>query len=223
MRPMVALHPQTIAAQFGLALTLACTTIAPTARALPKFAAVPTPDEVAAVFPARALADRVYGRATVSCVVTADAGLASCEVKSETPEGYGFGAAAIAIAQKVRLKPDELPARLDLPMRFDPPPPPERAPVFQTASGQYRYLGGPGPYWPERAARMGIEGEAVIDCRTSDKGALSSCIVVSETPSEAGFSDAALRMAQKRWMTVAPLDVASAWVRVRVPFRLARK
>jgi protein TonB len=51
-------------------------------------------------------------------------------------------------------------------------------------------------YYPERAQRMNIEGRASISCTVDARGTLNSCSVSAETPSDAGFGDAALRMSK---------------------------
>jgi len=106
--------------------------------------------------------------------------------------------------------------------------PPEREPIFKTGPSEYRYLGGPGPFYPERAERMRLGGEVVADCRVSAKGELSDCAIVSETPAEAGFSEAVRAMAAKHWMKAAPrvvdgAPVADELVRLHVKFRVGMK
>ena len=50
-----------------------------------------------AYYPQAALNAKVQGRATIDCEVEPHGRLTSCVVVSETPEGYGFGAAAAAL------------------------------------------------------------------------------------------------------------------------------
>jgi protein TonB len=47
----------------------------------------------------------VEGAATVGCVVQPDGALTDCQVISETPQGYGFGAAAVKAAARFRMRP----------------------------------------------------------------------------------------------------------------------
>ena len=98
--------------------------------------------------------------------------------------------------------------------------------VFKRDSkyASFRPLGGPGPYFPERAARLHRSGEAVVDCAPGQDGALDDCRVVRETPNDFGFGFAATRMAKERWMILAePVDAqphtADGRVLVRVPFK----
>jgi TonB family protein len=60
-------------------------------------------------------------------------------------------------------------------------------------------------YFPDRAVRAGLGGEALIHCRVDGRGRLAGCQVLSDTPREMGFGQAALAIAP--WLTV---DVAAA-------------
>ena len=46
-------------------------------------------------YPARAMNDEQQGVATIDCIVQADGRLADCVIVSESPKGYGFGAATV--------------------------------------------------------------------------------------------------------------------------------
>ena len=69
----------------------------------PRYAAVPTADQIAALYPPRARDQEVEGRAVVQCRVTSAGLLEACAVVSETPAGYGFGQATIEAAKLFRL------------------------------------------------------------------------------------------------------------------------
>lgn len=49
-------------------------------------------------------------------------------------------------------------------------------------------------HYPARALQLGVEGMAMINCDVTPQGRLSGCVVVSETPPDFGFGDAALKM-----------------------------
>jgi len=73
-----------------------------TGQAAPTWLTAPT---LAQFYPQRALdADR-EGVAQLSCTVGAQGNLANCSVVSETPDGFGFGQAALKAAQDARLSP----------------------------------------------------------------------------------------------------------------------
>ncbi len=49
-------------------------------------------------------------------------------------------------------------------------------------------------FYPDRAMRMGVAGDAKIRCRVTATLTLDQCAVVSETPPDMGFGEAALKM-----------------------------
>lgn len=57
----------------------------------------PSSESAANAYPEKALQDEVEGRVTIDCAVDASGKLTSCDVVSETPLGYGFGAATVKI------------------------------------------------------------------------------------------------------------------------------
>jgi hypothetical protein len=68
----------------------------------------PAPIVVAALYPPAALHDRVEGQASVLCTFPSDNALATCAIERETPEGAGFGAAALAWTQRLPLRAADL-------------------------------------------------------------------------------------------------------------------
>lgn len=60
---------------------------------------VPTADD----FPGRAMEQGVSGSATVRCTVGEAGGLTACVLLSENPPGFGFGRAAIRVAQRAQI------------------------------------------------------------------------------------------------------------------------
>ena len=91
-----------------------------------------------------------------------------------------------------------------------------------------RRLGGPGPYYPARAADLGITGYAVLQCALRASGRLQDCKVVADAPDDEDFDNAAMRMAQKGWLTAKPRlvdgqPVDEPRVQVVVPFRMGAR
>ena len=76
-------------------------------------------------------------------------------------------------------------------------------------------------YYPRRAMERGVEGQVVLDCMVATTGMLS-CAVVSETPRNWGFGDAALRISRDYQMVPATRDGQPVVGRYRMvaPFRL---
>jgi periplasmic protein TonB len=94
--------------------------------------------------------------------------------------------------------------------KLDPPQtvvePPARDPVIRDP----RWISQPGAdefarFYPERALRMGKEGEATLRCQVSADGRLHDCQVSGETPQNFGFGQAAIKLA--RYMRIAPKTV----------------
>lgn len=77
-------------------------------------------------------------------------------------------------------------------------------------------------YYPDRAQRMEVGGRAVVDCRVTPEGKLEDCKVLSESPMEYGFGEAALRLTQ--FMELAPpsqKDVRKGRLRRTIPVGFA--
>jgi TonB family protein len=72
----------------------------------PDWASMPTGDQLAALFPDTAHAERASGHATMRCEVKADGTLTSCVIVSETPKGMGFGTATLRAASYFRAHPE---------------------------------------------------------------------------------------------------------------------
>lgn len=51
-------------------------------------------------------------------------------------------------------------------------------------------------YYPERAARVGTTGKAVVNCNILSSGKLDQCVIVKEEPEGEGFGATAILMAQ---------------------------
>lgn len=50
--------------------------------------------------------------------------------------------------------------------------------------------------FPDRAQRMEVSGRVVLSCMLDDRGVVTSCDIVEETPAGYGFGDAALRLSR---------------------------
>ena len=65
----------------------------------------PSLEEVGRVYPAAAGRKRLNGEAELDCTANGGGRLASCRVASETPGGYGFGAAALQLRSIYVMRP----------------------------------------------------------------------------------------------------------------------
>jgi len=80
-------------------------------------------------------------------------------------------------------------------------------------------------YYPERAQRMGIEGQASISCLVTAEGTLTDCSVLSEDPPDQFFGNAALSMAslfKMKPQTINGQPVGGARITVPIRFRMPR-
>ena len=78
----------------------------------------------------------------------------------------------------------------------------------------------PSPEFPEQAASLGItSGTVTLECSPSANGSLTSCSIVSEDPSGAGFGQAALRSVSRARLSPRTVDDAAADAKVRWTIR----
>ena len=94
----------------------------------PDWAEKPTGDDMERFYPEKARTEERGGRATLTCVVTAEGMLVRCFVSDETPKGYGFGQAALSLSKLFRMKPKTIDGRpvgggaITIPIIFSVPP-----------------------------------------------------------------------------------------------------
>lgn len=180
------------------------------------------------LYPRDALEQGVGGTATLACTIREDGAL-TCEVAQESPQGMGFGEAALVLSRDWRV-PAEMPdgmstagGALVRTVEFEPGPPPAISQrsrrvtnpqweVNPTAADYARH-------YPPEALRRRVSGAVVLDCAVNLDHTLT-CEVTSENPQGQGFGEAALGIAQVFRVTPTMWDdVPVEGGRVRVPIR----
>lgn len=163
----------------------------------------PTEDQMLAVWPEKARG--VLGQVMLDCDVTAKGQPAHCRVKSETPAGMGFGAAALKLTGAIQLtqRPE---SGVLIPVNFIPPGP------KQTGAAQFGdslsalsnapWLTAPvaaemAAAWPKQAPADLQEAKVRLSCGFQPGGALGPCTVLSEEPPGLGFGVAALTLGSR--------------------------
>lgn len=190
----------------------------------------PTGQEIANVFPKKAIEKGVGGRATVHCQVTVEGFLQNCKVVSEAPEGMDFGAAGLQLTPQLLMTPMirggkavpggtatipivwEAPRAtngitLSTPVVLDPP--------WSQVPTQAEIKAA----WPAEA--QGLDsGQAALRCNLNGSGLLSHCDVISESPKSKGFGKAAKTLSKSFRVAADPADSKTIKkYTVDVPFR----
>lgn len=168
----------------------------------------PTPEMLRAVWPKAAMGRSGGGSAVIGCKVSLQGLLFDCKVLSETPEGLGFGGAAIAMTPQLLMRParrDGQPvvSSVRIPVKFEvfgggtmdsfgsrpvvrPAMAWQRAPTYQEVAELY----------PEKARAAALGGLVSLNCSLSSNGALTNCDVTREEPRGYGFGAAARKLAK---------------------------
>ncbi|WP_395652043.1 TonB family protein [Brevundimonas sp.] len=81
----------------------------------------------------------------------------------------------------------------------------------------------PTPRYPRRARRLGVSGEARVECRVNHQTrGMRDCRILEETPAGYGFGDEALSVMRRARLDEASVRSAApeAVVSVRIPFNV---
>lgn len=197
----------------------------------PDWVRKPSGADVAAAFPTKAMQEGRAGKATITCNVTIEGFLERCVVLSESPEAYGFGAAALQLAPQFRMSPKMRGGKpvsggeVSIPISWQAPsggnesmfgsrrlmidPPWSTVPTFE----QVRAV------WPQDAKGLDA-GQAALRCAVGGDGTLKDCDVISEIPKGKGFGRAAKTLSRDFRINLRPEDAKLVRdLSVDVPFR----
>jgi TonB family protein len=139
----------------------------------------PTGADLASVFPREAAYKGIEGLVTLMCRVSLEGAAVDCAIENEEPIGHGFGAAALQLSSKFKLRPQTkngIPdggGRMRIPISFFLPD---------------------ARLEPIAATYPGIRGHAEVHCRVSSQRRLEGCII-ARTPANDLLDDLALKVA----------------------------
>ena len=164
------------------------------------------------------------GSASIACRVTTSGDLRDCAIAAETQPGLGFGPAAAEAAAGTHVRPmmlagQPVEARLTLSFGF------VRQSQFDQRfePAEVPWAATPGPRQVAAVSPRGVSGpgDAVLDCQVRPGGMLQRCRTLSESPSGAGFGEAARRLAGSFRVDMDQVDPNVRdilWVRAPVHF-----
>jgi TonB family protein len=195
----------------------------------PDWARKPSAGDMRAALPKLAQESGVPGRAVLVCGVTVEGLLKNCDVALERPAGYGFGAAALKLAEQFRMKPAMRGGRpvedeVSVPVVF---------PAYANDAGAIAGLIRDPPWdsaptaadllaaFPAEAGDL-ADGQIVLRCGIAGNGALTACKAISEAPEGKGLAKAALGLAPRfkvRMSAAGSLDLTKYAIDVPIHFR----
>jgi TonB family protein len=161
---------------------------------------LPTFEEVAAAYPAKAKAAGKTGRASLHCRFGKEGELRGCTTSQEEPAGYGFGAAARQLSTSFQA-PSTMQGlgaiadvEIELPVAFTQDMiTGKRAAMTHPVWVQQPSEAVMKSVFPARAMAAGVgRGVVVLGCQIGPQGGLAGCVVEKEDPKDLGFAQAAL-------------------------------
>jgi TonB family protein len=210
----------------------------------PDWAQVPTPDDLARVYPKAADQDHLGGVATIDCRVGQDLRLHACRVAAEVPPEDGFGAAALELSKRFKARAvdrEGAPAAggaVRIPIRFLVPgqPAPDHFIGAAATITHPIWLAKPTPadlerLYPPSLAQKGFTATVVLSCRVTADGRLAPCGLgrgdiqgASAPPDEVlDFGTASLQLAKIFRMAAKDGDgLPTSGGLVRIPIRWAQ-
>ncbi|MGR4864243.1 TonB family protein [Caulobacter sp. LARHSG274] len=144
---------------------------------------VPTPTEVQAAYPPAAKARGREGVARLDCTATKAGELKDCRIAAESPAGEGFGAAALALADRFSLTHAD-PERISFSVAFD-----NRIGLVDWAWDANPFAGliAVAPKGKTVAKVEGppvVKGRSRLRCQAGQGGQLERCVVLDSEPAD---------------------------------------
>ncbi|MGA0602546.1 J domain-containing protein [Caulobacter sp. KR2-114] len=177
---------------------------------------------VAQYYPPAALQARVGGEVVLRCRARYDGQLGSCNLISEAPPAHGLAQAArkMALDGKLHTLSDAPQSweTFDADLRFIPAGP-GQTPAIRVTVTEFRPV--PGDDAADGAGRQAdpgfveVNGTVRLRCLRDDKGGLSRCQALSETPAGIGLGDLAVNYAQDGVLKAPPGP--PGWVEFTAP------
>lgn len=164
---------------------------------MPPLAEAPSVADLAAAYPARAKAAGLNGKVELSCSVGRDDRPRDCAPVLEKPGGYGFGAAAIKLAQHMKVGREGMYGQnIFIPFAFDTTvlngPTTVTKPAWEVLPTAQDFQA----TFPK--TENGVNHvRVVLGCTVASDGALNGCAVNQEDPAGQGYGAGALALASK--------------------------
>jgi TonB family protein len=176
----------------------------------PDWVRKPRQEDLLAVWPAKALASGIGGNGTIVCLVSTQGALFDCFVKSETPAGENFGAAAIALTPQFLMKPASLKGTpvisvVTIPVNFVGVGAGQAASTFGSRKMVDAVMAWPeapsyaavAAAYPKEARAKKLGGRATLSCEFNAEGRLARCNTLTEEPHGLGFASAAKQLTKE--------------------------
>lgn len=175
------------------------------------WAQLPTGEDLAKHYPERAMREHVSGKAILTCDVTGEGLLTDCTAVDETPGGYGFDAAALALSATFRMNPamrDGKPVAsgpIAIPILFKVP---EGSPVMLGGPSGMKVGDGTIILTKLGSSQTSLDPRTVFECPDGRGRCQMHPIVWTERPDSVATADILRRSGQTAGLTVASCVIA---------------
>ncbi len=180
----------------------------------------PSVSDIAAAYPARARAAGVSGTVNLTCEMGRDGHPKDCEALTEKPSGYGFGAAARKLAEKLKDEGTNLyHQNIFIPVTFDAAVLKGEAMVSKPEWVSLPTAADLNATFPKTENGVN-QVRVVLGCTVEPGGSLGGCAVADETPPGQGYGAGALALASKFRLEPWSADGApTAGAKIKLPIR----